>query len=403
MAGGFKWKIDWDTNPLRRGGQEASNAIEDAADVFEDFARDADRATSDVGDGIADGIDDGTDTAAKALDRLERKMRDAADDGAKGFKDTGRDIGDNVRDGTDRAEEGLGEFRDEAGGTAREVAASFDGSADSIAGGFQELAANAFAGFGPAGAVAGLAAAAGIGIVWSKFQEDAEKAKARVNDMADAMIDAGSRVLAADFINDQLRMIYTNADDAAIKVDDLKTAVEQTGETESTLARAFAGDQDARVQALERLRAKYQQAVQDEQSLDNEVAASGSKRVVALEGWMGQLERLGGDYTSAAARAAAYGTAVEAGQGKADRAIGQTKAEYDALSKRIDTVPDANIKTSASGIPQTDAAINSTARERAAVIRTQSDTSGAERDLNRLVSKTWTVQVKTAVQNMKVV
>lgn len=73
---------------------------------------------------------------------------------------------------------GLSEFRDEANSTAREAAASFDGSAESTADAFQEVAANAFAGFGPAGAAAGIAAAVGLGVALAKLNEISEEINA---------------------------------------------------------------------------------------------------------------------------------------------------------------------------------------------------------------------------------
>jgi hypothetical protein len=87
---------------------------------------------------------------------------------------------------------GLEEFNDEASGTAREAAASFDGSAESIGEVFQEVAANAFAGFGPAGAAAGIAAAVGLGTAIAAVQTLAEEntaAKEAATDMATAMVD----------------------------------------------------------------------------------------------------------------------------------------------------------------------------------------------------------------------
>ncbi len=104
-----------------------------------------------------------------------------------------------ARKATDDAAEGFEELKDEGQGTAREVAASFDGSMESIAGGFQEVAANAFAGFGPAGVVAGLAAAAGIGLVTAeltKQQEEAEETKQALLDMYKEAIDEGRNYLS---------------------------------------------------------------------------------------------------------------------------------------------------------------------------------------------------------------
>lgn len=179
-------KIDFISNvrDLLRGTDDAEKALEDVADSLDDMARDAKNGGRD---------------AEKAVERLEDSFRDAARR-AKDVGDAGDKAGDDVRRGMRRAEDGVEEFKDEANSTAREAAASFDGSAESVADAFQEIAANAFAGFGPAGAVAGLAAAAGIGLAASGFTamgEEEQKSRERAAEWAQAYIEAGNRVLTA--------------------------------------------------------------------------------------------------------------------------------------------------------------------------------------------------------------
>lgn len=153
-----------------RGAEKVADSFEEVQDALDDVAKDARKtedALSDIGDGGKD--------AANASDDMEKKFRTDFDKIRKDAKGAGDTIGREFKDGTDRASDGMDEFKDEAGGTAREAAASFDGSADSIAETFQELAANAFSGFGPAGAVAGVAAAVGLGIAISTLTEISEK------------------------------------------------------------------------------------------------------------------------------------------------------------------------------------------------------------------------------------
>lgn len=114
--------------------------------------------------------------AGKATDELKDELDDARDN-LKRLGYAAKDAGDDAKRGMGRAEEGVEEFGDEAKSTAKEAAASFDGSAESIIDAFQEVAANAFAGFGPAGMLAGLAIAAGIGIAVQEFQKAAEAAE----------------------------------------------------------------------------------------------------------------------------------------------------------------------------------------------------------------------------------
>lgn len=183
----------------------------------------------DVGELLETIGDDGKD----ATDKLERGMKDAqrrTDDAKDEIRDlrdelnksgrAGKKAGDDIHDGMRRAEDGAEEFKDEANSTAREAAASFDGSAESIGDAFQEIAANAFAGFGPAGAVAGLAAAAGIGLVIAGFEkanEATEESKERANEWADAFIEAGGRVLDFETTMAKIRDITTGQFEEATK------------------------------------------------------------------------------------------------------------------------------------------------------------------------------------------
>ncbi len=82
-----------------------------------------------------------------------------------------KSLGKKTKKAAEEGKSGMDDFKQEANQTARESAASFDGSAESIVDVFQEVAANAFQGFGPAGAVAGLAIAAGIGLGVKAFED----------------------------------------------------------------------------------------------------------------------------------------------------------------------------------------------------------------------------------------
>lgn len=140
--------------------------LDKAADAFDDLEKAANSAD----------LDKELTKAQKATDKLDDELDDARDS-LKRLGYAARDAGDDAKRGMKGAEDGVKEMGEEANSTAKEAAASFDGSAESILDAFQEVAANAFAGFGPAGALAGLAIAAGIGIAVGKFQEAAEAAE----------------------------------------------------------------------------------------------------------------------------------------------------------------------------------------------------------------------------------
>lgn len=223
------------------------DAFEEVQDSLEDVAKEA-RKTEDA----LEEVGDGTKKAGDAADDMEKKFRDDFEKVRKSAKDSGDGIGQGFKDGTDRAGEGLDTFKDEADGTAREAAASFDGSAESIGDVFQELAANAFAGFGPAGAAAGIAVAAGLGVAISKLQEVADE----INEAKEAgaewaqsfnMADAEERIqalrdrfaeLSSEIVDDR-QWWELWQDEAVSALDAVIDAQDKAGTSASDFMRAF--------------------------------------------------------------------------------------------------------------------------------------------------------------------
>lgn len=119
-----------------------------------------------------------------ALDDMARDGDDAADKLEGSFKDMARDAkraGDDIADGVGG---GLKDLKGEAGQSGREAAASFSGEWGDVGDFLQETVANGLGGFGPIGAAAGIAAAAGLGVVTSVItaqQEAADELKARIS------------------------------------------------------------------------------------------------------------------------------------------------------------------------------------------------------------------------------
>lgn len=176
MAGGIKISFLSDVREFLTGTKNIEGALTDVSEGLDDVARDGQKAEKSFKD---------------TFDTVKRESRQAGDD-----------VGRNVKRGFDGASDGAKDFKDESAGTAREVAASFDGSAESVAGAFQEVAAQALQGFGPAGQAAGLAAALGIGFALKTFQEGAEAANAlkdRVVELAQEISDVGGNLDDIDF------------------------------------------------------------------------------------------------------------------------------------------------------------------------------------------------------------
>lgn len=164
---------------------DARRAVDKLGDEFKDTGREGERATGEAERGV-----DKLEDALKKAQRETKELGDKADD-----------AGDKARRGMERAEEGVQDFKQEAQQSARETAASFDGSFESIADLAQEVAANAFAGFGPAGAAAGIAVAAGLGVAVDQFNKIDEASKDALQSAFEFAYGIGAAFDAADKIS----------------------------------------------------------------------------------------------------------------------------------------------------------------------------------------------------------
>lgn len=174
----FKITLASDVRGFMKGAKSVEDELEKVADSLDTLATDT----------KAD--------AGKAADALSREFRDAFSEVRANAKRAGSSVGDELKDGTRKATEATGEMRQAAHQNAREVAASFDGSAQSLVDGFQGAAAEMFDGFGPAGAAAGLAVAAGMGLAsaaLTQADEDAKAAREATLELGKALATASTR------------------------------------------------------------------------------------------------------------------------------------------------------------------------------------------------------------------
>lgn len=234
-----------DVFPFTKGVKNIEEALDDVADSLDDVAKDG---------------DDAGDKVTKSFREIAREAQRASGS-----------IDKDMRDGFDGAKDGAEDFKQEANQTAKESAASFDGSAESIIDSFQEIAANAFAGFGPAGAVAGLAMAAGIGLAVKGFQdsqEAAEELKQKVADLTEQYIEAGriGSVSLEDYI-DAIKTLASETDDAKLSLTDIKDASGDNLQMMQDLAEAVGGLEgeyqaliDANNEQIDKLRVEQQEA-----------------------------------------------------------------------------------------------------------------------------------------------
>lgn len=212
-------------------------------------------------DDAARGLDDVGDAAKSAGKNLERLEDDAKgvdlDQLGDAAKDTARKVDDafdtiarasrqstsKVDDDLTKSKAGLDDFKSESASTARESAASFSGEFSDVGDAIQETAANAFGGFGPAGAAAGAAAAIGIGFATKAITESRE----RVKELAGEIIDAGGRITTDG--------LFARISDAATdgKLEKLSRAARTLGIDASGLQAIFRDSDSARafVQSLD--------------------------------------------------------------------------------------------------------------------------------------------------------
>lgn len=335
----IKISIVDDVASFLRGAGKVEDALDDAADALDDFARDADRQGREAGDDLAKGVDRGTDKAADSVEKLERSFREMARDAGKHSKDAGDDIGRNVERGSSRAADTTAEFKDEARSNFSEVVSSFDGSMDSIA----DLAQGTFGGLagslaGPLGLVAGLGAAA-FGAWYNAQREAAEKIETRTQDMYADLLASGEAFLSKQFVQQQLADIFGKTEDAVISWEQLKTVVEETGLSQETVARAFAGDTDAGILLTEAF-ADAKQRLKDREREYGEMGAQVNIGVhedlrKSIDLWEGQQDAI----DDAAGRASSYGEAARAAGVLAVRSAEEARATYDGLGRKISELP----------------------------------------------------------------
>lgn len=294
------------------------------------------RSLGDEFDKVADSLDTVADESKDTGRELERRFSDAFDSVRRDSRRTGDDIGDNVKRGTDRATDGVNDLAQEAGQSAKEAAASFSGSFDDIADLAQETAAQAFAGFGPIGAAAGIAAAAGLGALWTSINENAEKTEQRISDMFADMQESGLDYVSKQYVIDELTKIYDKAEDAAIGWADLQRAAELTGVSQELVARAFAGDAQAGIEFTEALRRKQEELSDEIASRPRTpgVYAPLPEDHVAVDRIADQWNNVGSQTDSARERTEKWRTAVS----QVETATANASGEVQDLATRLNNM-----------------------------------------------------------------
>jgi hypothetical protein len=194
----------------------------------------------------------------KSLDGIDKTLDDLANSDFGGDIDRELDKVSKSADktGKDIKRELSGGFKeagDEARQSGREAAASFGGGFEDVGDFLQETAANAFGGFGPIGMAAGIAGAAGIGLVTAelvKQQEAIEAMKQRYSDMYQAAAEEGLNYIGVAQVIANTNDLMFNTDRAnewkSVQEDAIKIGIDA-----NTLALARNGHEESLATVLQ--------------------------------------------------------------------------------------------------------------------------------------------------------
>jgi hypothetical protein len=222
-----------DLDQLADSAKGAGERLEDLERVDPNLDRTG-AAARDAG-GDLDKLGDDAKHAGDNLDRFGDDAKSAArrvDAAMDAIAKSSKRASDDVRDDMHKAGQGLDDFKDEASSSGREAAASFSGEFSDVTDIVQEIGANAFAGFGPVGAAAGLAAAAGIGVLVAQMQEAQERIKSVREELRGLGLSADTTELdryttAFETLasNDDLTQLRSSVESAGVAWQDYITAV----------------------------------------------------------------------------------------------------------------------------------------------------------------------------------
>lgn len=376
-----------DTRKVIKETDNLADGFDDVSDSLKDLAKDADKSGDKISDSFKDsakGVDkleDALEDGGDAAKDLDKRVSAAFDSISQDARDAGRNVEKSIKDGTDGASEGVQELGEEANSEAKEMASSFDGSVESIAEMFQSLAANAFQGFGPAGAAAGLAAAIGIGLAISKLQESAEvntEAKTKMAELGREIYETGGALDGADIAGKIADIAFSLAtedswmkwgDQAETYVGLVKAAMEDLDKVDTQAAfKALAGDVEAAAKAQDALAAANEAssaALEDHILLVDEYGnvhldAEGQaidESIRKREELSEKIEEASGVQADASSEVEFYtevmGASAEATQSAADAAE-EARAAVEELANAQAEAADANMSADAAALDYTE-------------------------------------------------
>lgn len=250
MVSGINVGIGADTrdydNAVRKGMIEP---VVDAQKALDDYVS--------AGDDAGQTLTRSFDAQQRSTTALKGDIDKLNDTISTGFRGSTRNAVDDVDHLRKRSEEGFGEIKDSARSNAIEVGASFTGGFDQALGGLQGFVAEFLAGFGPAGVIAGVGAAALLGTITAAIQGGQEAAEAQqqaIADLATEYIEAGgSGKRSFDSVKTSIESMATSKpEDVIITLQKAWNAAKTAGGDYSQVVQAIATGDPAQIGRAQR-------------------------------------------------------------------------------------------------------------------------------------------------------
>lgn len=323
MAGGYTIPINSETKAYKQGIETGViKPTEDAQKALEDLGktRGPEQLERDLRD------------AQKTTEKLADETKDTARAIEQEYRDSYRKMKNSADDAFDGAKRGADDFKSEASQSIRETAASFSSVEDGLDA-VQEIAANAFSGFGPVGAGAGLVAALGLGLVTEELRNQQEAADRLKERLTSAYIEAAAEsrnYLDAAQITSESAAIYEDAERLAKATADAT----RLGIDRQLVVQAMAGDEDALnavIQAGIDLQAEAASKATDRGKAGESILGTELQQDAALVGIVARYREQLGIQDEARAKAQEYLGIVDTQKAKEAE---QSSAAREAMTER---------------------------------------------------------------------
>lgn len=320
----IKIRVDADTKAVKRSVdagiieplEDADKALTDLGrnrgpEQLERGMRDAQRETADFQDEIKE--------TARTIDRV--------------FPEAYRKLKQSSASATGDVKADLKQLGAEGRQNAAETFSSFDGSLESLVDGIQGTFGGIVSDLGPLGAIGGAVAAVGIGLamsLWQQSQEDAQKLREEVAELASELIDAGrDGSVSMGYVADKLHEIATETEEGRDNLATWKKYADDLGLPFDKMADQLTGAVQVTREQIDALR-------EADRQLDLADAATTNK-AKAYNALITELENVRAKQEQAAAQEQAWLAAGGPEMEAKAAAISAIDAAYDEAAGAVDT------------------------------------------------------------------